>query len=72
MPQGAKSFTMGELKKRVLAKATKAPKTGAELAARVGLDGYDARALGRPIGELVAEGKLQKNASRVPTYQRVD
>lgn len=70
MPQG-KSFTMEELKKKVLAKATRSPKTGRELAERVGLPGYDARALGRPIGELVAEGKLIKDATRVPTYAKV-
>jgi len=62
--------TLEELKKKVLAKATKSPKTGAELAERVGA-GYDGRGIGRALGELVREGKLSKNATRVPTYQKV-
>lgn len=64
-------YTMDELKKKVLAKALKSPKTARELAERVDLPGYDGRALGRPIAELVREGKLVKTASRVPTYQKV-
>lgn len=70
MPNG-NGFTMAELKKKVMAKATVSPKTARELSERVGLAGYDGRALGRPISELVREGKLLKHATRVPTYQKV-
>lgn len=71
MSNGKGGFTMLELKKKVLARATKSPKSAAELAQRVALPGYDGRALGRAIGELVREGKLRKNATRVPTYEKV-
>lgn len=70
MPNANGSYSMEELKKKVLQKATKAPKTGKELATRVAIPGYDARALGRPIGELVREGKLLKHAARVPLYSK--
>lgn len=70
MPRTNGSYPMEELKRKVMAKATRSPKTARELAERVGIDGYDGRALGRPIAELVREGKLVKNPLRVPTYAK--
>lgn len=64
-------MTLEELKKKVLAKATVSPKTGRELAERLNLPGYDGRAIGRALAELVRDGKLTKNPTRVPTYQKV-
>lgn len=71
MPQSALGYSIEDLKKKLYAKATVTPRTLAELAERVGLSGYDGRAYGRAAAALVAEGKLQKNPSRKPTYQKV-
>lgn len=64
------TYSLAELKAKIMAKATVKPKTGKELAERVNLPGYGGRELGRAIRQLCDEGKLVKNALRVPTYAK--
>lgn len=70
MPRSSNGFTLADLEKKVMRAATKTPKTAREIAERVNLDGYDGRALGRPIGSLVRQGLLLKHAERVPRYSK--
>lgn len=69
-PRNDNGYSLDDLKKKVLRASLKRPLTAREIAGRVGLDGYDGRALGRPIGALVREGKLLKHAARVPLYSK--
>lgn len=65
-----KKYKLADLADKAVKASLKRPQTGAEIATRM-KTGHDGRGIGRALALAVKDGRLEKHATRVPTYSKV-